>query len=265
MINAQHTHCAPGGYSHYPLYNTSIPGFIIEVYEELVDGIVTSILDAEKNKRTGKIYFGNGSFEPEIPVSFNRSIKAYNQNKDVEKVSYENRHLAVDRNMDLLKFVADDGTPIGSINWFSVHTTNLPNTFLRLCSDNKGFAATYFEEDMFSTNPNFHASFAQGSCGDVSARYIYNPKLSFQRGKYEGKYSNDLKSSQYNGQLQFDKAKQIFQDTKTENDCGSELDCGILYVDMGHVNIEPKFADGQDGCLTSPACMGSIIFGRIEV
>ena len=39
MLSAQHTHSAPGGYSHFGLYNMSIPGFAPEVYQKVVDGI----------------------------------------------------------------------------------------------------------------------------------------------------------------------------------------------------------------------------------
>ena len=256
MINAQHTHCAPAGYSFYSLYNTSTPGLIMEVYQKIVEGIVEAILDAEQNKVEAKIQIGTGKFEPELPVSFNRSIKAFNQNPEVEKISYENRHMATDREMTLLKFVDLNDKPIGSINWFAVHTTNLPNTFLRLSSDNKGFAAKYLEEEYQSTNRNFKAAFAQGACGDVSARYIYNPKLPFQRGKYEGKYPDDLKSARYNGHLQFGKAKEIFDDIKTDENCGDQLRAIHVNVNMNQINIEPKYVDEKQDAVTSNACMG---------
>lgn len=256
MLTAQHTHCAPTGYSFHGLYNMNAPGFIPEIYKKIVSGIVESIIHAEKSKVEGKIQLGTGVFDPEIPVSFNRSIRSYNQNPEVEKLTYDQRHLAVDREMTLLKFIAMDGTELGSINWFAVHTTNLPNTFTKLCSDNKGFAATYMENMLKKKNPDYISSFAQGACGDVSARFVYNPKLSFQRGKYEGKYPDDLKSSKFNGQLQFEKAFEISESIEKTNDSGTEIDSGLMYVDFSNIDINPDFAGGKAGCVTSPSCMG---------
>ena len=257
LLSAQHTHCAPTGYSFHGLYNMNGPGFIPEIYKKIVDGIVESILLAEKAKVEGKIQLGTGSFSPEIPVSFNRSIRSYNQNPEVKtKLTYEERHLAVDREMTLLKIVDSKGLELGSINWFAVHTTNLPNTFTKLCSDNKGFAATYMEDLIRAKNPNYIAAFAQGACGDVSARYKINPKLPFQRGKYEGKYSNDLESSKYNGQLQFEKALEISEGITEINSCGDVIDSGLMYVDFANINVLPEFAEGRTDALTGPSCLG---------
>lgn len=256
LLSAQHTHCAPAGYSFHGLYNMNAPGFIPEIYYKIVNGIVDAILAAEAKKERGTLHISSSHFAPEIPVSFNRSIRSYNQNPEVKKLTYDERHLAVDREMTLIRFVAADGKEIGSINWFAVHTTNLSNMFLRLCSDNKGFAATYLEQHMKDRNPDYLAAFAQGACGDVSARYVYNPKLPFQRGKYEGKYADDLKSSQYNGQLQFEKALEIIETSGEGIKLEADVDAGVLYVDFGFVDIDPKFTNGKEGCMTSPSCMG---------
>lgn len=257
LLSAQHTHCGPTGYSFHGLYNMNGPGFIPEIYKKIVDGIVEAILMAEKQKVPGKILLGTSSFSAEVPVSFNRSIRSYNQNPEVtKKLTYEERHLAVDREMTLLKFVDLEGRPLGSINWFAVHTTNLPNTFTKVCSDNKGFAATYMENLLKERNPNYVAAFAQGACGDVSARYKINPKLPFQRGKYEGKYSDDLESSKYNGQLQFEKALEISESIAIEDGCGETIDSGLKYVDFSNINVLPEFANGRTDALTGPSCLG---------
>jgi neutral ceramidase len=49
MLTAQHTHSGPSGFSYYGLYNISTPGFSMEVYRMVVDGIVASIVAAEQN------------------------------------------------------------------------------------------------------------------------------------------------------------------------------------------------------------------------
>ena len=49
LLNAQHTHSGPSGYSHYGLYNASTPGFVEEIYNNLVEKISKSIIEAENN------------------------------------------------------------------------------------------------------------------------------------------------------------------------------------------------------------------------
>ncbi len=257
LISAQHTHCAPGGYSHYPLYNTAVPGFILEVYEKIVGGIIDSIIAAEGNKRNGQVYIEKGTFDPEATISFNRSIKAYNKNKDVEPLPFDKRHLAVDRSMTFLKIKDEHGVEMGSINWFAVHTTSLSNDFYRVCSDNKGYASKYLEREKGTENKDYLGIFAQGNCGDVSPKWVHNPKHKFNRGKYEGKYHSDLKSAKYSGHLQSEKANEISKSIKENaRDIGNKLDSGIKYIDFGYINIDNRFTDGEDDCVTSPACMG---------
>lgn len=255
MLTAQHTHCGPSGYSHHIIYNMSTPGFHQGVYDKIVNGIVEAIVLAEKNKQKANIYLGKSSFLPDIPVSFNRVIDSYNANPEASKLSFENRHLAVDREMTLLNIIAEDGKPLGSINWFAVHTSNLPNNYYKLNADNKGYAATYLEEDFQKENKNYIAAFAQGACGDVSARVKYNSKLSAQRGKWEGYFTDDLKSAKFNGKLQFEKAKEITAIQNEENK-NEEIDSIAVLVDFSNIDIAPEFTNGQKNCVTSPSCMG---------
>lgn len=255
LLSAQHTHCGPSGYSYHVIYNMSTPGFHQGVYDKIVNGIIESILEAEKNKQKASIQIGKSAFAPDIPVSFNRVIDAYNSNPEVSKLTQETRHLAVDREMTLLHIISESGQALGSINWFAVHTSNLPNNYYKLCSDNKGFAATYLEESFQKENLHYVAAFAQGACGDVSARVKYNRKLSTQRGKWEGYFPDDLKSSKFNGNLQYEKAKEITQaPIVTIKD--ETIDSIAVYIDFGNIDIKPAFANGQTGCVTSPSCMG---------
>ncbi|HUH73654.1 MAG TPA: neutral/alkaline non-lysosomal ceramidase N-terminal domain-containing protein [Chitinophagales bacterium] len=258
MLTAQHTHTGPSGYSLHPLYSMSSPGFVQEIYDKIVNGIVESIVLAEKNKAPGKVQVGKGDFDLETSISYNRSIAAYNLNPEVEhKISFANRHLAADKRMTLLQITDENGKPRASVNWFAVHTTNLPNNWMKVCSDNKGFAATELEES-FSEDPNYVSAFAQGACGDVSARVKYNPKLDRQRGYWEGPFEDDLKSSKYNGNIQYKKAKEIISNIDTTKDLGaSGVDAQLLCTDFGKINIDPEFTGGKEGCVTSPSCMGA--------
>jgi neutral ceramidase len=258
MLTAQHTHTGPSGFSLHPLYSMSSPGFVQEIYDKIVNGIVESIVQAEENKAPGKVQVGKGDFDLETSISYNRSIAAYNLNPEVEqKISFANRHMAADKRMTLLQITDEIGKPRASVNWFAVHTTNLPNDWMKVCSDNKGFAATELEES-FSEDPNYVSAFAQGACGDVSARVKYNPKLARQRGYWEGDFEDDLKSSKYNGNIQYKKAKEIISNIDTSKDLGATgVDAQLLYTDFGKIDIDPEFTNGKEGCVTSPSCMGA--------
>lgn len=259
MLTAQHTHTGPSGYSLHPLYSMSSPGFVQEIYDKIVNGIFDSVVQAELNKAPGKIQVGTGTFDYETSISYNRSIAAYNLNPEVEKkISFADRHLAADKRMTLLQITDEQGRPRASVNWFAVHTTNLPNTWTKVCSDNKGFAATELEESYEEENKDYISAFAQGACGDVSARVKFNPRLDRQRGYWEGPFEDDLKSSKYNGNIQYKKAKEIISGIDTTKDLGaSGVDGQTLFTDFGAIDLNPEFTGGKEGCVTSPSCMGA--------
>ncbi|MCO5230126.1 MAG: neutral/alkaline non-lysosomal ceramidase N-terminal domain-containing protein [Chitinophagales bacterium] len=259
LLTAQHTHTGPSGYSLHPLYSMGAPGFVREIYDKIVNGIYEAIVKAEINKAPGKIQVGTGDFDLETSISYNRSIAAYNLNPEVEhKISFAERHKAADKRMTLLQITDENGRPRASVNWFAVHTTNLPNNWTKICSDNKGFAATELEESFGNENKNYVSAFAQGACGDVSARVKFNPKLDRQRGYWEGPFEDDLKSSKYNGNIQYKKAKEIINNIDTTQDLGTGgVDAQLLYTDFGKIDINPEFTGGKEGCVTSPSCMGA--------
>lgn len=259
LLTAQHTHSAPGGYGHYPFYNFSIPGFVPEVYQTIVDGITDAIVKAEKALTPANVYIGSSVFEPETDVAFNRSMKAYNANPDVERLDKKDNHLAIDREMTLMRIDDLEGKPIGCINWFGVHTTTVGNNLLKICADNKGYASRFFEDhiDKGKENGDFLAAFSQGPCGDVSPNYIWIPKGKKMRGKYE----DDYESAKYNGRLQFNKAKEIYEQivkNKPINKVG--IDYGLLNVDFSNVHIDSEFTNDKQGEKTGSACMGVSFF-----
>jgi neutral ceramidase len=264
MLTAQHTHSGPSGYSYYGFYNISTPGFVMEIYQKLVRSIADSVLEAEKTMQPGRITFSTGSFEPEKEVAFNRSIHQYNQNPEVkEKATHETRHLAVNREMTLLKCTTMAGEDIGEINWFGVHPTSISNDNTRLCSDNKGYAAQYVEDHFAARGAKtFVAAFAQGTCGDITPKFTYNPKHPFQRGYWDGKYVDDFKSAQYNGRLQSDKAVEVYDRAeKMGFEVSSGVDYDMTFVNFGHITCDPQFANGQLDAQTGPASQGVAFFG----
>lgn len=263
FLTAQHTHSAPGGYSNYGLYNMSIPGFVPEVYTKIVDGIVDAILEAETNFQPAELKLSSGVFDSELEVAFNRSIPAYNQNPEVkEKRTEKDKHLAVDREMTLLRIDSTEGKSIASVNWFGVHTTSLSNDNHLICSDNKGYAAHYHEEELKKHGrEKFISIFAQAPCGDVTPNFIWDKKKKWTRGKFE----NDFDSAKFNGNLQYEKAKEIFEKAKDEKAISPEIDHVIMNVDFRHVLCDPEFTNGKTDARTGPSCHGIAFFkGTVE-
>ncbi len=257
LICAQHTHSGPAGYSHHVMYNITTPGFIPDVFEKITSGIVDTIVEASNNLQEGNIQYVEGEMEADKEVAFNRSLDAYNLNPEVKKYSFEERHLAVDRRMQLLRFLDKDGKDLGSINWFAVHTTSIPNNNHKVCSDNKGYASTFLEETF---GADYLGIFAQGACGDVSPKFVYNPKHDFQRGKYEGKFPDDFESAKYNGKLQFEKAKELVENDNQQKISSSQIDSILTYIDFSDIEIDKRFTDGKENKYTSPSCMGASFF-----
>ncbi len=257
VLTAQHTHSGPGGYSHYGFYNLTIPGFVPEVFQNIVDGIVTAIVNAEKNMQPADIYLNTGVFAPHLEVAFNRSLKAYNSNPEVEKIENNKTHLAVDREMTLLRIDGLNGEKIGMINWFGVHSTSISNDNIKICYDNKGYAAAYFENDIFAeTNKkNFTAVFAQGATGDISPNFIWDKKKKWMRGKFE----DDFESARFNGRLQYSKAKEIYAAAANKAPLKAEIDYALMYVDFSCVKPDTEFTDGLD-VTTGAACLGVAFF-----
>lgn len=256
MITAQHTHSMAGGYTQHFFYNLFVPGFKQEVYDAYLEGIVQSILDAEQNKEEGQIYHNAGAFAEDIEVCFNRSLSAYNQNKEVRtKLEPAQAHLACNRRMDLLRINDAKGRPLGALNWFGVHATSVSNQNEKLCNDNKGYAASYFEEYLRKEHQVEQPMgiFAQEAAGDVTPNFIWDKK----QKRLRGKYADDFKSAQYNGRLQFEKAKSLFEAAPEQGAMlEGELDYIQTYFDLGDSAVKPTFAQGRKDCRTAAPSVG---------
>ena len=262
LITAQHTHCGPAGFSHHPSYNMAVPGFIPHVFDSLANRIARGILQADAHKIPCEIQLNKGIFPDDWEVGFNRALTAYNRNKGVLAISEAEKNKAINREMCLLNFVSADNQPLGSINWFGVHATNISNDYHLIHPDNKGYAAEYLEKDFQAQNQNYVGAFAQGSAGDVSPKYIYNKNHKAQRGYWEGKFPDDLKSSEYNGDLQYKKAKAlIFQPSNTQTLREGEVSSFLRYYDFSNVVVDTCFSHTKDAKFTSPSCMGMSMLG----
>jgi len=260
FLSAQHTHSGPGGYSHYALYNMSVPGFVSEVFETFTAGITNAIIEATQNMQSSNLSFAKGRFEANKELAINRSVKAWNQNPEVEKLTEETNHKGVDLEMSLLKFSDIDNKPLASINWFGVHTTSVHNDNKKICSDNKGYAADFMEKHFQKENPDYLAAFAQRACGDISPNYFWDSKKKWTRGKFE----NCFESAAYNGKLQFEKAKEIAT-ASSQKEVTGDIDYAMMYVDFSNIYIDHEFAHGVVGARTDLSCHGVAFFsGTVE-
>jgi hypothetical protein len=113
MLSATHTHCSPGGLSHYFIYSVHPPlrGADRQNFECVVDGIVHAIVRAHNNLQPAFIRTATGTC---LGASVNRSLEAYLANPPSEREQFEHN---TDKEMTLWRFDGVDGYPIGMINW----------------------------------------------------------------------------------------------------------------------------------------------------
>jgi neutral ceramidase len=249
MLTGQHTHSAPAGFSHYPMYNFSVPGFRPHVFEAVVRAFYDAIVRSYENVQDAVLKFGYGDFPEEEEVGFNRSLAAYNANPEVKKRKESETHLAIERTMFLLKVENPDGDTLGQINWFGVHPTSLGNRIHLISYDNKGYAAEYLEQDLGEGSVSI---FAQQFAGDVSPNFHGVGK------KWpKGKYKDDIESAKFNGRLQSNQALRILAKMDNRNKLLSgQMDSEVIYRDFSKVNIHPEFTGGKEDERTWLPCHG---------
>ncbi len=263
MLTAQHTHSATAGLSHYLLYNLVVPGFQKSIFDKAVKQTVEVIVEAISNLKEADLHYASGVFDDNLPVAFNRSINAYNRNPEVEKLAAHDWHLAVDREMKLLRIDGQDGQKIGAMNWFGVHTTSISNDNKLIHFDNKGYAAQYMEKAIAKgANKDFLSAFAQDTAGDVTPNYIWDAKKNWTRGKFK----DDFESAAFNGFLQYEKAMELYKKAKRRKALEVDsIDSALMYVDFSKVEVDPEFANGLAGQFTSDAVHGvSFLTGTKE-
>lgn len=222
LLTAQHTHSGPGGFSHYPFYNFTIPNFQIKVFESLVEAIIISIKNALSDLRPSKLIYGEANLSPDADLASNRSLKAYLNNPEVS--SQTKKEEAVNLKMSGIKILGLDGELRGFLNWFGVHCTSISSDNTKMHSDNKGISADLFEKK----HPGAIALFLQCAAGDISPNYIWDKKIKRTRGKYPDQFE----SCQLNGELQ-SRASETIHFTK-------EI-AGEIRSLFGHVDF-PQFA-----------------------
>jgi neutral ceramidase len=241
LLTAQHTHSAPGGYSHYPFYNFTIPGFQTSVFNTVLKAATEAVSEASKSLKDVQLSWGEIDISPDKEVAFNRSMKPFLNNPDSDRVHEEDRHLGVNRKMEALKITDKEGKLLAFLNWFGVHATSISSYNTRIHHDNKGVAAKLYEEYY----PGCTAFFLQSSAGDVSPNFIWDKKLSRMVGKFKDQYE----SAAFNGEIQAREAQRI--ETKLPVELNIETYQGFFDMSV-HASMPAHGAGFFFGTLEGP-------------
>lgn len=225
IITASHTHSGPGGFSHYPFYNFTVPHFRNKVVETIATGACHAVDEAYKSLAPCTLTYGEIEIDEKKEVAFNRSLTAHQNNPEAQAVKL--REEAVDRKMRGLLVKSEDGKLKAIINWFGVHCTSVSSYNQRIHHDNKGVAAALFEKN----HPGTYAFFLQSAAGDVSPNFFWDKKINRMRGKFYDQYD----SAAFNGELQFREAEKI----KGDVDIKGSIHCLHSFFDMTTVTSSP--------------------------
>ena len=233
LIGANHTHAAPGGYTHDLFYTLGNPGFDGVWFDALVDATVKAVLWAWDHRAPAELQLGTGRFSDGDPVARNRSPEAYSANRT--------RLPAVVLDTHLLSIRHTDGTPLACVDWFGVHGTCVHADQRAVHPDNKGMAARIFEQharDVLGA-PDFVALFFQGAAGDISPNFQYDP----DRKLVVGHHDTDFAHAEWHGSVQAHVAKHTWTDPGEA--LGGPLDGALMYLDFDGLPVDPDLADGH--------------------
>lgn len=257
VLTCTHTHSGPGGCSHDVLYNLVTPGFQPAHHNAVVAAIVTAVGDAWRQAVPVTLSHTAGRFHDDVPVAWNRALRAWNRNPEVTRYREGENHLALDREMHLLRFRPEAG-PDALISLFGVHATCLGNTLDRHDGDNKGRAARQTETAL---GDGAVAIFAQGTAGDVSPHY-HGPGQAARRAALRGEA--EYAYAEANAQHQHTLAMALASSDAQQPVCG-DIDAVLSYVDFTDLAPDAAFTAGHDDARTSEPCHGVSFFAGTPV
>lgn len=250
MLCAQNTHSAPGGYSHYAFLNLTTGGFHPEVFHAYRKACVDALIKAWKDLEQCDLHLNAELLDPLSDVAFNRSLDAYNSNKDVKEVDENHTQFAFNRMMKQLKISVNDSIQKGLINWFPVQGSSVSAKNKRIHPDNKGYAASLFENDK-SEERSFVAAFCGEAQGDVSPNYHGRAKW-WPRGRYD----DEFKSAYFSGFFQFEHAIKMFESIDYQIPMSNTIDCIHYFVNMSEVTCDKRYTHDKKQHQTAAAVLG---------
>jgi neutral ceramidase len=251
MLSATHTHSGPGGEAHHSAYNLFRLGYDDYVHQIYTDSIYQAIKQAHANlvaNPSGNIQWAAQTL---LDTNDNRSEPAYARNPEQERNRWQDingNEVRTDKQMLQLRLNRSNGSKIGLLNYFPVHTTSVGTHEPLISSDNKGLAAIAFEKIMGTDYPNngsddnFVAAFAQSAHGDTT------PNLCFREHPYPdvqiGCGVDTLESNAASGAKQFNSAVELYQQA------ASNITGGI-YSMLFHAKMD-------DITITDPVVLNSL-------
>ena len=239
LLSATHTHSGPGGDAHHAAYNLFRLGYdplVAEIYSTaLYEAILQAHRNLEAHPEPGHIQLQMGEL---LDANSNRSEPAYANNPEAERAAWTDQvgqEVRVNKRMLQLRFDRADGSSIGLLNWFGVHTTSVGIHEPLISSDNKGYAALAMERIAGTdyaapgAEDRFVAAFAQSDEGDSSPNICFRespfPSLSIGCG------DNTLHSTAAHGTKQLARAIELF-------DAPGQLIRGGLDMRLQHVPMD---------------------------
>eukprot|EP01080_Neovahlkampfia_damariscottae_P003290 gene3290-5731_t len=266
-INGQHTHSGAGGYSHYVLYNLMSLGHYKPNLNKIVKGIVESIKKAHESIKPGYIKIGEDKLRRS---NINRSPTAYDANPKEERDRYPDGN--TNDNMTVLRLEDVEGKELGSINYFSVHTTSVANSNYLISADNKGWASLLFEKFKNGINTpagkgEFLSAFPEPASGDISpnTKGAFCPngrpcdKNSTCNGNSNtchglGPGKDDIESAKILGINQFESARKVYSDAKKK--ISGSVDFRHVFVNMENTVVEAEYSNTGKNEKTCRAALG---------
>ncbi|KAK7908528.1 hypothetical protein PG985_015831 [Apiospora marii] len=175
-VTGTHSHSGPGAWLNYLLPQITSKGFNHQSYRAIVDGAVLSIRRAHESLAPGHLSVGSTKV---FGANINRSLFAYLANPETERSQYNasaEDDGSVEKDLTLLNFQrASDKKNIGVLTWFPTHGTSVYGNNTLISGDNKGVAATLFENSVVGDKHSaegFVAGFSQASVGDTSPNVL---------------------------------------------------------------------------------------------
>ncbi|XP_066477516.1 neutral ceramidase [Tiliqua scincoides] len=274
ILSGTHTHSGPGGYFQNTLFMITSKGLIRSSLHAIVNGIVESIDMAHQNMRKGRILINKGILEN---TQINRSPLSYLHNPESERLRYSSN---TDKEMVMLKMIDDEGQDIGMLSWYAIHPVSMNNTNLLTCSDNVGYAAYLFEQEMnkghLTGKGPYVAAFASSNLGDVSPNikgphcintgescenlHNYCPIGGAQMCIAAGPGKNIFESTKLIGRNIYLKAKELFMAASEE--INGPIGSAHQWVDMTNVTVRLNATHSGKTCI--PALGYSFAAGTMD-
>jgi neutral ceramidase len=271
-IIGTHQHSGVGGFLENLLPQLTSLGFVRETFDAIVKGTVAAIDKAHGSLAPGTLSIGNTTI---VDGNLNRSPYAYLQNPAEERARYK---YDTDKDMSLVKFTGSDGVARGFMSFFAVHGTSLYMNNTLVSTDNKGMAATlyedYVEPNSMPGAAKFVAGFIQSNVGDTTPNTLgavcFSPGKPYDgqpcdfakstcgnttqecMGRGPGFRTSDFESNYLIGLAQFSGAKKIM-DELPKTDIKGKVSSVHTWVDMSKYAF--KLANGTS-VHTCPPAMG---------